>query len=1332
MTTVSKVIKKRLIQNAIDNGQFSKPKNVAGNQVAGNVGRAMAAQLLSIINYGYNVANRSELREDLLGNEISWSESGINYNGEKYSKHSGRYIRSERNHPSREIYNGIFKFIEDNGDDPLKEFASNYTTFLKKYKDTEDEEINKIIESLSNITKLDIKTANEYVETLKVKIPNFSNSNSKKKSINATIKVFESFVKIQKSKHIKSAQENLARKIFDFNFFARIDRNYNGGDAYWLGQWETPEDILEDLFAELSFEEIEILSNHLLKTENEKLKLIKDEQSFLADHDNENLELTKHTSDYRSIMNRRVEVTSKASKLLNEDIELLGNIHIPVEFSDTGYPCLTFDLRPLIKVLDNLDDEQIVLESNELLKKYENLNNILLSYFCGTINRISQEKYGENYIEMQPQASFGSLRPSITDTGLSFRISLGLVPDDYLEVLDQAYTEFNEHIQKHFLIIKGQANNKDNIGVFKNGLNTSNKIRLHIADLSMKGATLDEIITLAERKGSFENHLNKLKPENLIKFKSGHDLVDAPHELLGIYNNLIKAYKKHQTVFSNKVTVGIDSVIDSIIASDPDRQDYSFIATKVESLCRLLQHRYELEIHNKRLETGKFNDVASIDTVLTKDSKKGIITTPSRSGMSAFRRGLLMIGNVYEEMDAEYNFEKGGVGEIYFEIQSFAPNYLTKEYWKLKDELKNQDLWFENEHNESCNVEIIDVRQFPTKAHGESKKNRWALPLDGRWNSWDTMEDSENRPDILMVDITSSTKEDLDYLYEQFNNSGSKKPYAMMFFASDNKFAQAGVDLTSMGELRLITKPESQYQDENTRMLVSKLKSKFALAYEQQEENNTAAKAYRKVLRDAGLRRSSKDGALDHLSSSNYIDFSHLESYRSFAHSIMRIVTDEPQLDKSETDMIVRQIEDLINYLRLQKNDDLLIDLKNMQAYFKNYHAEYGKYDYINFLREERHRAQINFFAKIFEKVSIKGNWNATYENIRQLRRNIIKIVAQNEPQVSSDEISLISLQIQKILDYFNNLHHNEYTEQLVVDLLNMQIYFDNYNDDKMDGRVSRQNSKYSEFSYIFDKLLKHFEDQAQDRIAFYKNITGCKTYLLNSIYDLSNNFDFIEAYKGVQYDLNRSLGHIMSCLKINDNDPLYLELQILLDALDDLLTNQENLNYQDQKKSIETCIAIQDEINSILDLIKGRHSSLSDYLFVQNEINEFMTQYIEIKKMFDYIDNFSTDEFVEMSRQMYRDDIQSLLMEGYSNVNEIAQDFEKFKHKLHYLFAAKDEQLFDHDAFNNICAEFEKYRKIISSVISTDATNIVPTLFSQTPDNADLVADAFGNTATV
>lgn len=105
----------------------------------------------------------------------------------------------------------------------------------------------------------------------------------------------------------------------------------------------------------------------------------------------------------------------------------------------------------------------------------------------------------------------------------------------------------------------------------------------------------------------------------------------------------------------------------------------------------------------------------------------------------------------------------------------------------------------------------------------------------------------------MLVDITSATLEDIEDLYKRFNKNNAA-PHLLIMFSSDNKFAQMGIDLVCMGEIRVYSKPISNpsTQQRNVTDLYEKLKEVLDKAV---PINSVSAKAYRRLITDVEQRR---------------------------------------------------------------------------------------------------------------------------------------------------------------------------------------------------------------------------------------------------------------------------------------------------------------------------------------------------------------------------------------------------------------------------------------------------------------------------------------------
>ncbi|TNF65701.1 MAG: hypothetical protein EP298_11210 [Gammaproteobacteria bacterium] len=944
-TNISSQIKKELIEKLLTSDLINHQLLISNNQSA-ELGRACAAILVGVINYGYNVANRSELRAPISSPSDLLLESAISILG---SIHSGRYLRSENNHPSRQVYQSIIGLLKlptlDRHIELKKQILHQCLESIlidrvnKKqiiadfYKLTYDKFISKYAIE-------DVKQKNS-IDSLKVDYISISDDSNKNKIINQFNRLLNQYIsQSPKKENIKDRQciiSNLIStldsiKLKIITAYERYNINVNlsdislieallkqdivylfsskadGSHAYWLGQWKSPEEVMENLFAKLTFNEIKLLSNKLLKEELDKFKgdsdfymwpdshLNLDERDVSTDlsigdiGDTDNISISidltgrldgvhinvfnriDQLGTFSNVMEQRLKIIKDAARIINTTVT---SKLIDVEAPKTDYPCVIFDLRKLINHLRHQSDTNPLLEASLVFEDHQvssstisSLNHLLLSYFAGIVNRESIKAYGHDYIELQPQGSFGSLRPTITDTGYSFRLSLGLVPSTYTAILASAYKDFIEEISEDKTLSSLLSFLANEIDISRqNARNkapnilSQNQVRICIADLSSIGITLAEIckkLSTVQNVKDFVKEVEQMISErnnNIITEKSQIDS-KAPDGLVAIYSNLCNLYAnnkdKFQIINNNLFLKSLDELIDLVISIENRSKNYSIITTKIESLCRLLKLRGELEIFERRYQRlnteldENSSQKKSTDLVLTND---GItIATASRGGMAAFTRIVEIINNVYSSLGNSY---QGNMAEIYFEIDSNTPQEIYDMHSHLSGE-NYHGKWLLDEEEITANTEIklADIAQFPRHRTGESKPTIWK-------EDWSKINE-QIRPEVLVIDISSAQQKDFDHLYKEFERSGSnQKPYAMILFASDNKFGQSGVDLVSMGDLRLVTK---SFNGNNNRahQLINNLRKAFEDVYNQQEENTTATKAYRKLQDNIKARRSSK------------------------------------------------------------------------------------------------------------------------------------------------------------------------------------------------------------------------------------------------------------------------------------------------------------------------------------------------------------------------------------------------------------------------------------------------------------------------------------------
>jgi len=232
-----------------------------------------------------------------------------------------------------------------------------------------------------------------------------------------------------------------------------------GDGETWLGQWKLPEEVFEEIFSQLRLKTVQKICLDIAKTELTELtnskNILKEilgkpkREEELFEEPQSTMSLTKSPSSmsnnivFDTVMNKRIEIVRKiADKITSDNL-------LPVKAPKTDYPCVMFDLRPLAVecgvAYEDMKDPSKVLVA---------FNLCIMSYFIGLINHHSMRRYGPNFVWVQEQSSFGSLRPSFSDTGRTFRFSPGLVPDDFYKVVAAAYKSLIEELKEPVVLEK--------------------------------------------------------------------------------------------------------------------------------------------------------------------------------------------------------------------------------------------------------------------------------------------------------------------------------------------------------------------------------------------------------------------------------------------------------------------------------------------------------------------------------------------------------------------------------------------------------------------------------------------------------------------------------------------------------------------------------------------------------------------------------------------------------------------------------------------------------------------------------------------------------------
>ncbi len=733
--------------------------------------KGYASVLLSVVNYGYNIANRREFPssdiKSLLDTEtaISFSRSHLNW--------EENYLRNESEHPSRQIFFQVKSILEQ---------------ILNK--DENKEIFNFIEEQL----QLDPTRSKDWEK-------------------------------------IRS-----------------------------LGQWLTPEEGLEFIFSKLTTQQILLVCKKIVditleveqSEEKDLLKTSKSREEPKLDIKTSEPTARSAKSNFRKMMQARMQLVTRLGQMLNQSVP--DKSLLLCEAPATKYPCIIFDIRKIADICGT-DQKKTLFPSDN----YNALNKCVMSYFCGLINFYSLKKYGKNFIYTQPIVSFGSLRPTLSATGRSFRLSLGVVPEDFCEVVTQAYKhlldilkekesqlllkqlfEFNSELKgKAFFHEKHSANETAQLialGYIAEATDHKSAFMHYITEIRDHKLTSPEQIFEA-RKANFDKAISKIKLDETAPARTPEVLIGLQQRIMRIANlRLISLRTNSSLVEFNKIVhAELAESLEYVKTSDGN---YSHIVSSIETLLRLLKLDYELEIIHE--SNWKNQENLSAPALFRTTSQEAYA---ARSGMDAATKFFKEFIDFYAESEApECTFEN-----LYFE---YHPG-LLKEIAALLPS-KPTLLTFNNDLKPGS-VHFIDIRAFPKQPIGQ------ILPTD-----WSEIFGSK-RPHFLLVDITSATLEDLEELHQKFYKD-QKPPFLLVLFSSDNKFAQIGVDLVCMGEIRLYFKEieekpvdslssETEIKQPQEYSSSKQFYEKLKATLQKYPESTYAARAYRRLTADLGQRK---------------------------------------------------------------------------------------------------------------------------------------------------------------------------------------------------------------------------------------------------------------------------------------------------------------------------------------------------------------------------------------------------------------------------------------------------------------------------------------------
>lgn len=114
----------------------------------------------------------------------------------------------------------------------------------------------------------------------------------------------------------------------------------------------------------------------------------------------------------------------------------IGSSAFEIQKEVENYPCLMIKLKEGF-FTQGLDEQNMENGWTQLV----------MSYFIGLVNYYGYERYGEDYVHVIRRQSFGHIYPTITDAGTNIRFSLGMIDEDYSEVINESLKKLQADLQ---------------------------------------------------------------------------------------------------------------------------------------------------------------------------------------------------------------------------------------------------------------------------------------------------------------------------------------------------------------------------------------------------------------------------------------------------------------------------------------------------------------------------------------------------------------------------------------------------------------------------------------------------------------------------------------------------------------------------------------------------------------------------------------------------------------------------------------------------------------------------------------------------------------------
>lgn len=850
------------------NTQNTQAATASVEMNSGSLGMAYASMLFSIMNYGYSIGNRRPFPSD------EWPDKDSARATEIMREES--YLRNLKDHPSRTVLAKVLKHTREVNARywHLKGKAWTAMADLKKIKIDEtglQAILAAIKDSSLNNCLVERARTSKIFETSPLLLANFPEVRKETCTKEELINYLQGIYDAEDiSKNTKKAEailkEGSVKPIPDKH--ATPENKEMIKNKVRLGQWITPEICIERAFSYLPIAHVIDICRLALKEEGKNLphySLSKEEQCDFSNIETDPL-------NHSTLIDRRLELIALTVKEAETQHVLPVQLLTPL----TDYPCLVYDINPLA--------ESLGLDPNDPADSLKTcLNNMLNTWYCALVNHYSLEQYGvKGVIWTETQASFGMIRPSLTDTGNSFRLSPGLVPDNFSQVLVRAYKALNDSISVELKSALQNWNNEHNLNhkkVVNQGNKNTIKNSLYVDNkMGMRGLTVMKALELIDEGKTTNENFSQilLSYFNYLKNHTTQDLtksINRKEIFAKITRNLeavpqavsskiakqgqmllIKLVLEAQSSCQQPIGQLAESVeknvellvnqqleaLSSQISAKTFTWDFSVCCTYIEHLMRLLKIKEDLQ------KIVKYSQKEMAE--LSEDSELSLDALPEKGGLAALTT--IMTG-ISSELSSDYlKQDQNNPGktlpgkdfrdEVYFEIGEELVTIISR--------FTAGNACQKNEEQGGLSFKVIDLAQFPNYGP-KSQKSLWVTTE--KWSSID------NKPDLLLVDITSATTHATADLLKKMQENTNEPPYCVITFNSDNKFSQV-VDQVAMGEIRIHVNNEALKRIASSQKAINIVAciNNIHEALKKDVSNSIAARSVRKVLGKVDIRRS--------------------------------------------------------------------------------------------------------------------------------------------------------------------------------------------------------------------------------------------------------------------------------------------------------------------------------------------------------------------------------------------------------------------------------------------------------------------------------------------